>query len=100
MSKAPDERRKRFCGLLVKFRKDTGLSQEVVAERLNRRQAYISKCETGMRQMSFFEFLEMAEAVGYDPCDFIEELNSSKSLSLPTRKREAQRAKNKKAKKT
>ena len=53
-----------------------------------------------MRQMSFFEFLQMAEAVGYDPCDFIEELNSSKSLSLPTRKKEARGAKNKKAKKT
>ena len=80
MQKDFDEQYDRFCRLLVKFRKKAGVSQEVVAEKLNRRQAYISKCERGTRRMNFIEFIEMAEAVGYDPCTFIKEFRSRKKV--------------------
>lgn len=80
MGKDFDEQYDRFCRLLAKFRKKAGVSQEIVAERLNRRQAYVSKCERGMRRMNFIEFIEMAEAVGYNPCTFIKEFKSRKKL--------------------
>lgn len=75
-----NERYDRFCRLLVKFRKEAGVSQETVAEKLNRRQAYVSKCERGSRRMNFIEFIDMAKAVGYDPCDFIKEFNSRRKI--------------------
>ena len=80
MQKDFDEQYDRFCRLLVKFRKNAGVSQEVVAEKLNRRQAYVSKCERGTRRMNFIEFIEMAEAVGYNPCTFIKEFKSRKKI--------------------
>lgn len=80
MQKDFDEQFDRFCRLLVKFRKKAGVSQEVVAEKLNRRQAYVSKCERGTRRMNFIEFIEMAEAVGYNPCTFIKEFKSGKKV--------------------
>lgn len=80
MKNDPAAQYERFCRLLVKCRKKVGVSQEAVAEKLGRRQAYVSKCERGMRRMNFIEFIEMAHAVGYDPCDFIKEFESSKKI--------------------
>lgn len=80
MEKDFDTQYDRFCRLLVKFRKKAGVSQEMVAEKLNRRQAYVSKCEHGARRMNFIEFIEMAEAVGYNPCTFIKEFKSRKKV--------------------
>ncbi len=60
--------------MLVKFRKDIGVSQEEVAKRLGKRQTYVSKCERGTRRMDVVEFAEMAKAVGYDPAEFMRKL--------------------------
>ena len=80
MEKDFDAQYERFCRLLVKFRKKAGVSQEVVAEKMKRRQAYVSKCERGMRRMNVIEFIEMAQAVGYNPCTFIKEFKSGKKV--------------------
>jgi transcriptional regulator with XRE-family HTH domain len=65
------EQYKLFCELLIEARRDAGLSQEAVAERLGRPQSYVSKCENGTRRMDVVEFVEMAKAVGYNPAKFI-----------------------------
>lgn len=57
--------------MLVEFRKEAGVSQEEVAERLGERQTYVSKCERGARRVDVVEFVEIAKACGYDPVEFI-----------------------------
>lgn len=65
---------RRFQQLLVEARSKSGLSQQEVADRLGRPQTYVSKCERGTRRMDVIEFLELAQAVGFDPLGLIIEL--------------------------
>ena len=64
----------RFCELLIKARKRSGLSQEDLAEKLGRPQSYVSKCENGTRRMDVIEFLEVMGAIGSDPVAIIRKL--------------------------
>jgi Helix-turn-helix len=54
-----------------------GLSQEDVARRLKRPQSFVSKYETGERRLDIVEFVEVAEAIGFDPGGLVKELVSS-----------------------
>lgn len=65
----------RFRLLVIDARMKSGLSQENVADRLNRPQSYVSKCERGERRMDVIEFIEIAHAIGFDPAAFIRELD-------------------------
>jgi transcriptional regulator with XRE-family HTH domain len=67
----------RLSQLLIEARKKSGLSQQEVADRLGRPQTYVSRVERGTRQMDLVEFLEIAEAVGFDPAGFIRKLRTS-----------------------
>lgn len=71
MKKDLSGRYERFRRMLVEFRKEAGVSQEEVAERLGERQTYVSKCERGARRVDVVEFVEIAKACGYDPAEFI-----------------------------
>jgi transcriptional regulator with XRE-family HTH domain len=68
----------RFQEMLVEARRKSGLSQQEVADRLGRPQTYISKCELGTRRVDVVEFLEMADALGFDPASFIKKLRSGR----------------------
>jgi transcriptional regulator with XRE-family HTH domain len=57
--------------LLTKARKDAKLTQTELAERINRRQAYISRIERGERRIDVVEFLELAHAIGINAAKFI-----------------------------
>lgn len=74
MKRESGKRYKRFYEALVAARNDAGLSQEDVAKRLGRPQSYISKCERGERRMDVIEFLEIADAIGFDPVRFLNKL--------------------------
>lgn len=69
-------RYEQFCELLIEARRDAGLSQEALAERLGRPQSYVSKCESGTRRMDVIEFLEIVEAINANPITFIKKLAS------------------------
>jgi transcriptional regulator with XRE-family HTH domain len=43
------------------------LSQEEVAERTGRGQTFVSAVERGQHKLGVLEFLELAEAIGFDP---------------------------------
>ena len=45
-----------------------------VAERLHRRQAYVSRIERGERRVDVVEFIDLARAIGFSPSQFIAEL--------------------------
>ena len=63
--------------LLTKARKDAKLTQTALAERINRRQAYISRIERGERRIDVVEFLELAHALGINPTKFIADFERS-----------------------
>ncbi len=68
---APEKRYERFRALLIEARKDAGLTQEEVAERLRRPQSFVWKIENGVRRVDVVEFLEIARAIGFNPLTFL-----------------------------
>ncbi|MCK4794521.1 MAG: helix-turn-helix domain-containing protein [Desulfobacteraceae bacterium] len=68
-----------FRELLAQCRRDASVTQLVLAERLGRPQSFVSKYESGERRLDIIEFLEVAEALQFDPIDFIEKLTKEAS---------------------
>lgn len=64
----------RFLELLIKARQDAGITQEEVADRLNRPQSFVSKYENAERRVDVIEFLDIAQAIGFDPVDFVRKI--------------------------
>ena len=56
---------------LVSARKERGLTQTVVAERLGKPPSYVAKYELGERRLDVLEFLDVATAIGFDPCELL-----------------------------
>lgn len=72
------EEYKLFCRLLIEERKKARIIQADLADKLKRPHNFVSKYEKGERRLDLIEFLEIAEAVGFDPLDFIKRLQDSK----------------------
>ncbi|MBX7532049.1 helix-turn-helix domain-containing protein [Qipengyuania sp. 1XM1-15A] len=56
---------------LVEMRLTRGLTQQDLAERIERTQSFISKIERGERRLDVLEFCEWMHALGHDPADVI-----------------------------
>lgn len=63
-----------FRELLVRARKEVGLTQAELAGKLNRPQSYVSKYECGERRLDVVEFLEVAEGLGIDAVSLVRAL--------------------------
>ena len=75
MSKSTYSRKyRRFCESLARARREAGLSQEEVARRLSKPQSYVSKFESAERRLDMIEFLDVADAIGVDPVQFVRRL--------------------------
>lgn len=61
----------RFRLQLRRMRTEAKLKQADVAMRLDRPQSFVAKYETGERRIDVVEFIEIAEAVGFDPVTFL-----------------------------
>ncbi|HWN11965.1 MAG TPA: helix-turn-helix transcriptional regulator [Pyrinomonadaceae bacterium] len=68
----------RFLQLLVQVRKNAGITQEEVAARLGRHQSFVSKYENGERRVDLIEFLDIAEAIGFEPVSFMRKIQKSR----------------------
>lgn len=79
------EQYERFKQLLIEARKKAGLTQVELAKRLYRPQSYVSKYERGERRLDVIEFLDVAEAIGIEPTEFLHELDYTPSSKPPTR---------------
>ena len=62
--------------LIVEKRKKAGLTQAEVAKRLKRYQSFIATVESGQRRIDVVEFLDFADAIGFDPRDAIKQLRA------------------------
>lgn len=65
-----------FCSLLREERQKAGLSQTLLAEKLNKPQSFVAKIEMGERRVDLLEFLTIINAMGADPVRFIRKLRS------------------------
>lgn len=63
--------------LLIEKRRAARLTQSDVARKLGRPQSYVSNYERGERRLDLVEFLEIAEAIGFDAPKFIRQLKQN-----------------------
>jgi transcriptional regulator with XRE-family HTH domain len=69
-------RHEALIALLIEKRREAGLTQAQVAKRLKRYQSYVATVESGQRRIDVVEFLDFADAIGFDPRDAIKRLRS------------------------
>jgi transcriptional regulator with XRE-family HTH domain len=70
-----------FLELLIKARKDAGVTQEQLAKRLNRPQSFVSKCENGERRLDVIELLQFLQSIGVEPLNFLRRVIKSSGMS-------------------
>lgn len=76
---------RQFCELLIAERSKAGLTQEEVASRLGKPQSYVSKYEKHERRLDVIEYLDIAEAIGFDPSRLIGRLVEEIKLAAISR---------------
>ena len=69
-----DERYRRLISRLIDRRKELGLSQQVLAERLGLHKQFVSRVELGERRLDVVEFIDFARALGEVPGELVNEL--------------------------
>lgn len=65
----------RFRHLLTEARKQAGITQAELAEKLGRPQSFVSKYERGERRLDVVEFLEVARVIAISPGEFLKQLD-------------------------
>jgi transcriptional regulator with XRE-family HTH domain len=68
------ERHRKLRELLIAQRRAGGSTQTVLAGRLGRPPSYVAKYELGDRRLDVLEYLDIAAAIGFDPCELIRSL--------------------------
>ena len=69
--------REKLQGLLKRIRQDKGIRQIELAEKLGVPQSFVSKYESGDRQLDILELRQVCKAVGISMQDFIRKLEDS-----------------------
>jgi len=59
---------------LRQTRRDQGLTQAAVAERLGKPQSFIAKVENGERKLDVIEFIHLAQLLSLDPAGVIKSM--------------------------
>jgi transcriptional regulator with XRE-family HTH domain len=60
------KRHKRLIELIIAERKRIGIRQVQLAKKLKKSQTWIARIESGQRRVEVIEFLDLAEAIGFD----------------------------------
>lgn len=75
MSKSLGSARHRaLISLLIEQREKAGLTQAALADKLGEYQSFVARLESGQRRVDVVEFLQLAEILGFDPKNALEEL--------------------------
>jgi transcriptional regulator with XRE-family HTH domain len=64
----------RFRGLITQARKDAGITQAELSQRVGRPQSFVSKYEGGERRLDVIEFLQVCDALRVKPHSIIDAL--------------------------
>ncbi|MBL8549242.1 MAG: helix-turn-helix transcriptional regulator [Hyphomonadaceae bacterium] len=78
-----DPRYRAVVARLVELRKEAGLNQRDVAERLGRTQSYVAKVELCERRLDIIQLIELLRALGADEGEFLVET----AAAIPMAKR-------------
>jgi transcriptional regulator with XRE-family HTH domain len=88
-----------FLELLRRARKDAGLTQQALAEKLRRPQSFVAKYENGERRIDVIEFVALARALDVAPVTLLRQFveaadpgKEAKSGRTPRRKRPAKKS--------
>lgn len=63
----------RIIELMIQARKDAGITQAELGQRIGQRQTFISKVELGERRIDIAEFLGLCSALRVDYAELLEE---------------------------
>lgn len=63
-----------FLKIMIAARKQAGMTQQRLAELLNKPQSYVSKYERRERRLDIIEFLTIAKVLELDPCNVIQQI--------------------------
>ena len=63
-----------FCELMIRARKNAGLTQRDLADRLHKPQSFVAKYEGGERRIDVVEFVTICRAIGSDPVKLLKGL--------------------------
>ena len=64
-----------FLQIMIAARKQAGMTQQRLAELLNKPQSYVSKYERRERRLDVIEFLTIANVLELDPCNVIKQID-------------------------
>ena len=78
MTGGTQSEKRRLRALLRKLRKDAGLRQADLAQRLGKHQSYVSKYESGEKTLDFLEVKAVGEALGISLYEFSKKLEGIK----------------------
>lgn len=70
MSRQPI-RQRAIIDAIASARRDAGLSQRQLSERLRQAINFVQRIESGERDISVAEFITIARAIDIDPCDLL-----------------------------
>lgn len=73
-----DERYTDFERALANVRTRKGLTQQQVADLLDRPQSFVSKYESGERRLDVIEFLDVCTALGISPNEILAEVGAKR----------------------
>ena len=71
---------------VVAMRKEAGLTQRQVAEKLGREQNYVARVETRQRRLDLVELIQLCRACGRDPREFVSEITGKIAGTVPASK--------------
>jgi transcriptional regulator with XRE-family HTH domain len=74
-------RHKALIQFLVDKRKKAGLTQAQLAAKLGRYQSFVATVESGQRRIDVVEFLDFADAIGFDAREAIKRLARTTRLA-------------------
>ncbi len=63
--------------LLIAAREKAGLTQQQLADRLDRPQSFVAKYEGGERRVDLIEFIDIARVLDFDPARAVREIATS-----------------------
>lgn len=78
-----DPRYQQIATSLAELRRQRGLLQQDVADRLGRPQAFVSKVESGARRVDVVELLDFLRVLEADPHAFIDAILEQPMSALP-----------------
>lgn len=62
---------KKLAAILVELRKDAGLRQVDLAEKLGVYQSWVTHLESGQRRIDVVELIELGRILGFDPAEVV-----------------------------